>query len=244
MEFLHLVLYLLSILIFALVAYKYVGSFKLKHPTTIAKDVIAFNLIFMWFAIHEVLGRILSIVLYYIHTYIYDYEYIYDGRNFIFSQICWLIVLLLFAILTCTYARKLLYFEKHNAQKLFYFASVLVACVVLYQLSIIYNYATADAGFWESFSDYWVENMFLYGNIIQFINVLPMLYLVIRFLPFRRRLYQMYSEIEMPAESINITPNDNTSERPDGKPTKRCPYCGEIILEVAKKCKHCGEWLN
>ena len=26
--------------------------------------------------------------------------------------------------------------------------------------------------------------------------------------------------------------------------TKRCPYCGEEILAIAKKCKHCGEWLT
>lgn len=26
--------------------------------------------------------------------------------------------------------------------------------------------------------------------------------------------------------------------------TKQCPYCGEEILATAKKCKHCGEWLD
>lgn len=26
--------------------------------------------------------------------------------------------------------------------------------------------------------------------------------------------------------------------------TKECPYCGEEILAIAKKCKHCGEFLD
>ena len=28
------------------------------------------------------------------------------------------------------------------------------------------------------------------------------------------------------------------------KETKRCPYCCEVFLAVAQKCKHCGEWLK
>jgi membrane protein YdbS with pleckstrin-like domain len=31
---------------------------------------------------------------------------------------------------------------------------------------------------------------------------------------------------------------------PSLEPTKRCPFCGEIILAIARKCKHCGEFLD
>lgn len=31
---------------------------------------------------------------------------------------------------------------------------------------------------------------------------------------------------------------------PEDKKTKHCPYCGEEILSIAKKCKFCGEYLE
>ena len=33
-------------------------------------------------------------------------------------------------------------------------------------------------------------------------------------------------------------------EEPMSNDVKNCPYCGEKILAIAKKCKHCGEFLD
>lgn len=57
-------------------------------------------------------------------------------------------------------------------------------------------------------------------------------------------------------ESLNTTPenldvvpdtlkdSENESYDLSENLTKSCPYCGEEVLEVAKKCKHCGEFFN
>ena len=66
------------------------------------------------------------------------------------------------------------------------------------------------------------------------------------------------SEEEFDIEEMlgSIEPNDprDTSDSQEdsqsyamteeAKPTKQCTYCGESILVVAKKCKHCGEFLG
>lgn len=36
----------------------------------------------------------------------------------------------------------------------------------------------------------------------------------------------------------------NTPAAAQADPTKRCPACGEVILAIARKCKHCGEYLD
>jgi len=45
--------------------------------------------------------------------------------------------------------------------------------------------------------------------------------------------------LELMSESAPRTPSP-----PPVKRSKPCPYCGEQILASAKKCKHCGEFLD
>src|SRR5438045_2989410 len=41
-----------------------------------------------------------------------------------------------------------------------------------------------------------------------------------------------------------VTPTPPTAESSSPESTKRCPFCGEVILAIARKCKHCGEFLD
>lgn len=39
-------------------------------------------------------------------------------------------------------------------------------------------------------------------------------------------------------------PSTPTAAAEDTRATKACPMCGETVLAVARKCKHCGSMLN
>ena len=58
-------------------------------------------------------------------------------------------------------------------------------------------------------------------------------------------LRSSYDDTNVPHKEDNknndVQENSNTSTV---ETERRCPYCGEIIADVAIKCKHCGEWLT
>jgi membrane protein YdbS with pleckstrin-like domain len=68
----------------------------------------------------------------------------------------------------------------------------------------------------------------------------------------KRELLPVVSAAGQPDPADTPIPNDvlatpvppSTPAATTDEPTKRCPFCGEVILAIAKKCKHCGEFLD
>jgi len=47
-----------------------------------------------------------------------------------------------------------------------------------------------------------------------------------------------------PSEDNDFDSESDSSAAEEDQKYKGCPYCGEHILKIAKKCKHCGEFLE
>lgn len=59
-------------------------------------------------------------------------------------------------------------------------------------------------------------------------------------------VYNRSANSETPGERVEASKSSLQAE--EGRPSqikyKRCPFCAEHIRESARKCRHCGEWLD
>ena len=84
------------------------------------------------------------------------------------------------------------------------------------------------------------------GLFIAFIVILNIVILVwmIIWIVRIQKAFNKSMPVFMEGKTVKIFSSTPATAASSNETTKICPYCGETILAVAKKCKHCGEWIK
>jgi hypothetical protein len=234
--FLFLVIYAIAVM---LIGFFFSHVFNKKYPNLSAGWIMALP------TLHIVNGVGLFLVVMYLVEYIgYTLAWAPSAENKIGDEIGGHLIISFLALLFVAITTVLLIYRGLNFTKTSYKKLKMTSVIATY----IVVATTLICLIFDIFANLEVFVFFLipHGTIIALIVYVQLKY--------NEQLQQMYATtdgetyehtvyngVRNVSKSLSsLIPNVSLSSKQD---IKNCPYCGEKILAVAVKCKHCGEWL-
>lgn len=234
--FLFLVIYVIAVMV---IGFFFSHIFNKKYPNLSAGWIMALP------TLHIVNGVGLFLVVMYIVWYIGNIlAFAPSAENKIGDDIVGHLIISFFALLFVAITTVLLIYRGLNFTKTSYKKLKKISIIATFIVVI----TTLICLIFDIFASLEIFVFFLtsHGTIIALI-----VYVQLKYSEQLQKIYAttdgetyehtVYNGVRNVSKSLSsLIPTVSLSSKQD---IKNCPYCGEKILAVAVKCKHCGEWL-